>query len=78
MEKAKAEDGDADERNILLELRDGEQLELDYVERAIDDPDIKPAAMYTAESTGGAYRKPAAQLYFGPGFEERLEMELDE
>ena len=32
------------------------QLELGDVERAIADPDIKPAAVHTAESKGGAYR----------------------
>ena len=76
--KAKEEDEEVDERTILLELKDGEQLELSDIENAIDDPDIKPAAMYTSETTGGVYRKPAAQLYFGPGFEDRLELELDE
>lgn len=67
-----------DERSILLELQPGEQLELSDIEKAIDDPDIKPAAMHTSENFGESFRKPAAQLYFGPGFEERLEMELDE
>lgn len=77
--KAKEEDLDFDERTILLELETDEQLTKMDIENAIEDPDIKPTAMYAFESTGGAYRKPiVAQLYFGPGFEDRLEMELDE
>ena len=67
-----------DERSILLELFPEEQLAVSDIERAIEDPDIKPAAMHAAENTGESFRKPAAQLYFGPGFEGRLEMELDE
>jgi hypothetical protein len=44
----------------------------------MNDPDIKPVALYSAESGSGKAQKPAVQLYFGPGFEDRIEMELDE
>jgi len=44
----------------------------------MNDPDIKPAALYSSVDGSASHPKPAAQLYFGPGFEARLEMELDE
>lgn len=67
-----------DERTILLELEEGEKLSESDIERAMNDPDIKPTAMYGGSSDLGTFHKPAAQLYFGPGFEARLEMELEE
>jgi len=73
LEKARQKNPEVDERTIILELLPGEQLEVSDIEKAMEDPDIKPTAIHSAESTGGA-----AQLYFGPGFEDRLEMELDE
>ena len=67
-----------DERTILYELEPGEQLDRTEIEKAMNDPDIKPVAMYSAAGGSGASPKLAAQLYFGPGFEDRLEMELEE
>jgi hypothetical protein len=64
--------GSVDETNILLELGKGEQLLPADIERAIKA--INPVPLYSAETE----KKVEPQLYFGPGFEERLEMELEE
>jgi hypothetical protein len=59
--------------NVLLELRDGQQLDAEDIEKAIHDSTIRPVPLYSSLD------KPvAAQLYFGPGFEDRLEMEMEE
>jgi hypothetical protein len=59
--------------NVLLELRDGQQLDAEDIEKAINDSTIRPVPLYSSLD------KPvAAQLYFGPGFEDRLEMEMEE
>ena len=57
------------------ELGPGEQLTEQDIQRAMDDPDIKPVPLYSVESKT---RSLGPQLYFGPGFEDRLEMEMDE
>jgi len=62
-----------DEREVPLELEEGEQLETSDIERAMQDSDIRPVPLY-----GAVKKKLEPQLYFGPGFEERLEMELEE
>ena len=74
--KAKQSDGDVDERTILLELEEDEQLEKIDIDNAMSD--IRPAAMYSTNRSVASSQKPVAQLYFGPGFEDRVEMELDE
>jgi hypothetical protein len=59
----------------LWELPAGQQLTQEDVEKALQDPDIKPATVYgTGDSTGPS----SIQLYFGPGWEERLELEMEE
>ncbi len=63
-----------------LELREvppGEQLTLKDIQTVLEDPDIKPAALFPLEDKGGEHL-PNVQLYFGPGFEQRLELEMDE
>jgi hypothetical protein len=66
----------------VLELDKGEQLSAIDIERAFEDPAIKPVPLYSGNEEGGEDIKistlAGAQLYFGPGFEERLEMEMDE
>jgi hypothetical protein len=61
-----------DETNVLLELAPGEQLEESDIQRALDD--INPTPLYSAAPE----KKIEPQLYFGPGFEDRLEMEMEE
>jgi len=64
----------------ILELAEGEQLEAEDIERALNDTSINSMPLYCAANS---VLKPtsaghALQLYFGPGFEDRLEMELDQ
>ena len=66
--------GDIAEVDILSELSPGEQLCEEDIEKAMNDPDIRPKALHASD---GAI-DPPVQLYFGPGFEERLELELEE
>jgi hypothetical protein len=63
-----------DDAEVLGELRRGEQLTAGDIELAMDDPDIRPVPLHGVEKTS----RPSVQLYFGPGFEERLELELEE
>ena len=64
--------GKSEHPGLVLELEPGEQLEPADIERAMNDPLVKPVPIY---STSGETQP---QLYFGPGFEERLELELEE
>eukprot|EP00531_Pseudo-nitzschia_arenysensis_P014636 CAMPEP_0116156872 /NCGR_PEP_ID=MMETSP0329-20121206/23053_1 /TAXON_ID=697910 /ORGANISM="Pseudo-nitzschia arenysensis, Strain B593" /LENGTH=633 /DNA_ID=CAMNT_0003653963 /DNA_START=46 /DNA_END=1947 /DNA_ORIENTATION=- len=59
----------------LWELPSGEQLTVDDIKRALDDPDVKPATVY---GTDDAKASSSIQLYFGPGWEDRLELEMEE
>ena len=68
-------DGD----DFLLELKGTDQLTAEDIDRSLNDSTIVSEPLYGATNsslggTGGS--KP--QLYFGPGFEERLEMEMEE
>jgi hypothetical protein len=72
--KAKLTNDEVDERTVLLELEDGDQLEKRDIDEAICR--LKPASLYG--SVDGPSEKPVAHLYFGPGFEDRLELELEE
>lgn len=64
-------DGDS---SLIPQLDDGEHLDADDIEAAMKD--INPAPLYG--SVGNGTKKAEPQLYFGPGFEDRLEMELEE
>jgi hypothetical protein len=59
------------------ELDIGEQLTEHDIDRAMNDPDIKPAPLYSS-NTNDSKKSLGPQLYFGPGFEDRLEMEMEE
>ena len=60
-----------------LELSDGEQLTVEDIQRALEHPDVRPVLQFGgSQETGRQRHQP--QLYFGPGFESRLELELDE
>jgi hypothetical protein len=77
IEKQKRSSGQVNEADMLLELSQGEQLEVQDIARAMEDPDIKPVPLYS----GAAEKEKqhvGTQLYFGPGFEDRLEMEMEE
>jgi hypothetical protein len=72
----KATGGEVDEREVPLDMKEGEQLEASDIKRAMQDPDIKPVPLYGVSQDSD--KKQGPQLYFGPGFEDRLEMEMEE
>ncbi|KAG7347352.1 hypothetical protein IV203_016057 [Nitzschia inconspicua] len=59
----------------LWELSEGEQLTKQDIERALEDPDVKPSALFGTEDDA---KQTSIQLYFGPGWEDRLELEMEE
>lgn len=60
---------------ILPQLDEGEQLEKVDIAKAMKA--INPMPLYGGTSDGKT-KQVEPQLYFGPGFEDRLEMELEE
>lgn len=58
----------------LWELKPGEQLTQKDIETAMQDPEIRPNPIHTS----GRSSQPSFQRYFGPGFEQRLELEMEE
>jgi hypothetical protein len=67
--------------SALLEMKEGKQLTAGDIETALNDTTLSIKPIYNAVGSGlgtaGDGRQQALQLYFGPGFEERLEMELE-
>ena len=74
VEKRRVTGGEVNEAAILVELDPGEQLEENDIVRAMEDPDIKPVPLFSSSTE----KKIGSQLYFGPGFEDRLELEMEE
>ena len=68
---------DLDGYGNLPEMPRNEQLKLDDVVRAINDSSIRRIPLLP-EVESATKRQVPAQLYFGPGFERRVEMEMDE
>jgi hypothetical protein len=63
----------------LRELPAGEHLTAEDIKVALEDPDVKPAPLFRLEGEKKEGELPRnVQLYFGPGFEQRLELELEE
>jgi hypothetical protein len=58
----------------VWEIPEGEQLSAEDIERALQDADIKPAAVHGSHDGS----RLSVQKYFGPGWEERLELEMEE
>ena len=56
-------------------MKRGEQLTPGDIEKALSHPEIKPVPLFSMEKSS---TPPSFQLYFGKGFEERLELELEE
>jgi len=80
-EQKRSNDGDKnkrviDDEKMILELELGEQLTKEDIERALGDSTIGGKALYNAAHS--VLDNASVQLYFGPGFEERIEMELDQ
>lgn len=74
MQKSKAKS--AVQKGMLPELSGGDQLEIPDIERAISETSLRSLYSSTDDNIGKSSQ--IAQLYFGPGFEDRLELELEE
>ena len=62
--------------SLLLELTAGDQLEKKDIEQAIAEVDLNSLCSSSNVDLGKSAK--ITQLYFGPGFEDRLELEMDE
>ena len=60
----------------LLELIGGDQLDIGNIEEAISE--TKLSSLYSSSNIDLGMSAKITQLYFGPGFEDRLELEMDE
>lgn len=60
----------------LLELVGGDQLDVGDIEEAISE--TKLCSLYSSSNIDLGTSAKITQLYFGPGFEDRLELEMDE
>ena len=60
----------------ILELSGGDQLEADDIKRSLAEVNLN--SLYSSKEIDLGNSSKIAQLYFGPGFEQRLELELDE
>jgi hypothetical protein len=63
--------------DMVLELGPSEQLTKKDIERALNDSTVVPKPLYNS-SNSILDSKDAVQIYFGPGFEERIEMEMEQ
>mmetsp|Transcript_14760 Transcript_14760/g.27939 ORF Transcript_14760/g.27939 Transcript_14760/m.27939 type:complete len:515 (-) Transcript_14760:147-1691(-) len=62
--------------DAILELGVGDQLEKTNIDDALKAVNMK--SLYSSTNADIGKSSEVAQLYFGPGFEDRLEIELDE
>jgi hypothetical protein len=62
---------------MILQMKGGEQLTKEDINAALQDSTVVPKPLYTT-SEHMLNDANATQLYFGPGFEERIEMEMDQ
>ena len=60
----------------VVEVPKGDQLEVADIENAMKDKGVNPAPVFETSVVDGSVQL-GTQLYFGPGFENRLEMELE-
>jgi hypothetical protein len=67
----------AKDDDMVLELGNGEQLTKEDIEKALNDSTVVPKPLYNS-SNSVLDSKDAVQIYFGPGFEERIEMEMEQ
>ena len=77
MAKRKEQDNSKHDDRIILELERGEQLSKEDIDRALNDSTIGAKPLYFAANSV-LEKGSAVQLYFGPGFEDRIEMELEQ
>jgi len=64
-------------RKPILQLNADNQLTKDDIKRALNDSTVITSPLYRATNSISDALK-SSQLYFGPGFEERIEMEMDQ
>ena len=64
--------------NRILELTGGDQLEKENIEQALANTAANLKSLHRSSNVDLGKSSELAQLYFGPGFEDRLEIELDE
>ena len=62
--------------NSLLELTGGDQIAKENIDQALAEVDL--SSLYSSSNIDLGKSSKIAQLYFGPGFEDRLELEMDE
>lgn len=74
--KQKSNPNQSRSNSPLLELTGGDQLEKENVEKAIAE--VKLNSLYSSSNVDLGKAADITQLYFGPGFEDRLELEMDE
>jgi hypothetical protein len=60
----------------ILELTGGDQLEADDIKHSLAAVNLN--SLYSSKEIDLGNSSKIAQLYFGPGFEDRLELEIDE
>jgi len=60
----------------LLELTGGDQIAKENIDQALAEVDL--SSLYSSSNIDLGKSSKIAQLYFGPGFEDRLELEMDE
>ena len=78
VEKLQERRGNDDKNSdIILELEGGEQLCKNDIDRALNDSTVGVKPLYCAQDSV-IENGNAVQLYFGPGFEDRIEMELEQ
>lgn len=64
------------DNNFIQELTGGDQLEKADIDQAIAEVDLR--SLYSSSNIDLGKAAKLTQLYFGPGFEDRLELEMDE
>jgi hypothetical protein len=60
----------------IWELLKGHQLAPADIDAALQDPELVPKSLLSFGN--GTSKQPSVQRYFGPGFEQRLELEMEE
>mmetsp|Transcript_27464 Transcript_27464/g.63558 ORF Transcript_27464/g.63558 Transcript_27464/m.63558 type:complete len:529 (+) Transcript_27464:508-2094(+) len=66
----------------IQELQEHEQLTEQDVKQALEHPELQPTSLFAhhgdQKNSNSQSASSLAQLYFGPGFEDRVEMEMEE
>ena len=71
-----AKKGSSTTEEPLLELTEGDQLDKSNIDQALAE--INLSSLHSSSNVDLGKSANITQLYFGPGFEDRLELEMDE